>query len=123
MKTIFVLCGLTLIVGLYFGWRALQVPPHFGEFAGAVTVEVADLIERPKDFQGKLVAIEGTISEQCKSMGCFFFIQAGAKTLRVDLQEIAMTAPMREGHQARIEGQMVPFQEGFQLFASAIEFK
>ena len=41
-----------------------------------------------------------------QDMGCYFFIPSGTKMLRVELQDIAMNAPMREGHQARVEGQM-----------------
>jgi hypothetical protein len=56
-------------------------------------------------------------------MGCYFFIHSGTKTLRVELQEIAMNAPMREGHPVRVEGQIVRYGDGYQLFASAVEFE
>lgn len=123
MRTIFALCGLILVVGAVFAWRAMRMPSEYGAFTGAPTVEVADLIERPKEFLGKTVAVEGVVQEQCKTMGCYFFIPSGTKTLRVDIQEVAMTAPMREGHQARVEGQLVSFNDGYQLYASAVEFK
>lgn len=123
MRTIFALCGLTLLIGGFFIWRAMQLPTLYGTFTGAPQAAVADLIERPKDFLGKTVTVEGKISEQCKTMGCFFFFRAEKSTLRVELQEIAMNAPMREGHDARVEGQIVPYGDGYQLFASAVEFK
>jgi hypothetical protein len=56
-------------------------------------------------------------------MGCFFFLRSGKGTLRVDLQEIAMKAPLREGRTARVEGQVVPYNGGYQLYASAVEFE
>ena len=123
MKTILTLCSITLIIGGVFVWRATRMPSTFGTFTGAPKVAVADLVERPKDFQGKLVTVEGTITDQCKTMGCFFFIHTGKENLRIDLQEIAMTAPMNEGHKARVEGQLVPYGDTFQLYASAIEFQ
>ncbi|MEO7652312.1 MAG: hypothetical protein ABIZ80_17745 [Bryobacteraceae bacterium] len=123
MRTIFALCGVILLVGGFFIWRAMLSPVEFGIFTGAPKVAVADLIERPKEFLGKTVTVEGTISEQCKTMGCFFFFRAGGSALRVELQQIAMNAPMRQGHQARVEGQIVPHGEGYQLFGSAVEFK
>ena len=123
MRMIFALCGVVLLAGALFAWRAMRTPTEFGQFTGAPTVAVADLVERPKDFTGKLVAVEGIVKEQCKTMGCYFFIPSGDKTLRVDLQEVAMNAPMREGHVATVEGQMVPYNGSFQLYASAVRFK
>lgn len=123
MRTIFAICGVTLLAGAFFLWKATRMPSVYGEFTKATTVALADLVERPKDFAGKTLVTEGRISEQCQSMGCFFFFHSGEKTLRVELKDIAMTAPMREGHQARVEGQIVPFNEGYQLYASGIEFK
>jgi hypothetical protein len=123
MRTIFALCGLILVVGVLVAWHSMQMPTHYGAFIGAPKAEVAELIERPKDFLGKTVSIEGTVRDQCNTMGCYFFIPSGTKLLRVELNEIAMNAPMREGHQARVEGQIVPYGDGYQLFASAVEFK
>jgi hypothetical protein len=123
MRTIFALCGFILVAGAVFVWRAMRMPSEYGKFTSASTVQVADLIERPKDFLGKTVAVEGVVHEQCKTMGCYFFIPSGTKSLRVDIQEVAMNAPMREGHQARVEGQLAAFNGGYQLYASAVEFK
>ncbi len=122
MKKIFLLCALTLVAIGALVWRAAAKPSRFGSFTGAAKTEVAALIERPKSYTGKTLALEGTITEQCKSMGCFFFFRSGNQSLRIDLEEIAMTAPMREGRRARVEGQLVPYGDGFQLWASAVEF-
>jgi hypothetical protein len=44
--------------------------------------------------------------------------------LRVELSEIAMTAPKRRnGRPARVEGQLMPYDHGYQLVATAVEFK
>jgi hypothetical protein len=56
-------------------------------------------------------------------MGCYFFFLSGKNLLRVDLQEIAMNAPRRNGHIARVEGQLVPFDGGHQFLASSVEFE
>lgn len=122
MKKIFILCVVTLVALGVLVWRVAAKPSRFGTFAGAPHVAVARLISEPKAFTGKLVAAEGTITQQCKSMGCYFYFRSGDQTLRVDVQEVAMTAPMREGKRARVEGQLVPFNGGFQLYASAVEF-
>lgn len=123
MKTIFALCGVILLAGAFFLWRTLGVPTEFGTFTGAPTAEVADLVEHPKQYIGKLITVEAPVREQSKTMGCFFFFPSGSKTLRVELQEIAMNAPRHEGKPARVEGQIVPYGDGYQLLASGVEFK
>jgi hypothetical protein len=123
MKKILVLCVLTVAVVTVVVWRAVAQPSRFGTFTSAPKVEVVRLIAEPKAFLGKTVEIEGTVSEQCKTMGCYFFFRSGKDTLRVDLQEVAMTAPMREGRAARVEGQIVPYNGGYQFYASAVEFE
>jgi uncharacterized protein YdeI (BOF family) len=122
MKKILLLCTVTLIAIGVLVWRAAAKPSRFGTFTGAPRTEVAVLIAAPKANTGKLLTVEGTITEQCRAMGCFFFFRSGNQSLRIDLQEVAMTAPMREGRRARVEGLLVPYGDGFQLYASAVEF-
>jgi uncharacterized protein YdeI (BOF family) len=123
MKKILILCVATLVVATVFIWRAVAKPSKFGQFTNAPRAEVAALVEHPKDFLGKTVAVRGTITEQCKAMGCYFDFKAGQRSLRVDLQDIAMTAPMREGKPALVEGQLMPYGDAYQLYATAVEFQ
>lgn len=124
MKAILALCGVVLIVGAAALYRATRPQLIYGTFVGAPKAQVAELIARPKENMGKTWTIEGIINKQCTSMGCFFFFEADGKLLRIDLAEIAMNAPKnRNGKPARVEGQMVPYGDGYQFWASAVEFK
>ena len=124
MKAIFALCAVVLVAGSIALYRVTRHASIYGSFEKAPSVEVSQLIERPKDYRKKTVAIEAIITKQCTTMGCYFFFEAGGKTLRVDLQEIAMHAPKnRNGRIARVEGRMVPYGDGYQFWASAVEFK
>jgi hypothetical protein len=124
MKTILILCSLTLVAGAALTWRAVRLPNLYGTFTETPAAEVADLIERPKDFVGRTVTVRGTVRQQCETMGCFFFFESGKRLLRVELAAIAMNAPKkRNGHPVRVEGQITPHGEGYQLYASAVEFQ
>ena len=123
MRTIFTICAVTLVLGAVLVWRAVRMPSHFGTFTGAPKAEVANLIDNPKDFLHKTVGIKGTVRQQCTTMGCFFFFLSGKNMLRVELQDIAMNAPRRNGRPARVEGQIVPYDHGYQFLASAVEFE
>ena len=50
MRTILVLCAVTLMLGGVLVWKAVRMPSHYGAFTGAPKVEVADIVERPKRF-------------------------------------------------------------------------
>ena len=123
MRKIFTLCVLTVLVAAVFLWRAAARPARFGAFTGVPKASVDSVIADPKSYLTRTVEIEGVISEQCKSMGCYFFFKSGKGALRVDLQEVAMKAPLREGRKARVEGRTVPYDGGYQFFANAVEFE
>lgn len=124
MKTILALCGVIALAGSIAIYRATRPKLIYGQFVGAPKAQLSELIARPKANMGKTWAVKGVINKQCTSMGCFFFFEEGGKELRVDLAEIAMNAPKnRNGKPARAEGQMVPYGDGYQFWASAVEFK
>lgn len=122
MKKIFTLCALIAAAAAILIWRATQLPTEYGVFEGARKTTVSELVAHPKNYVRKTVAVEEVIRQQCQSMGCFFFFREGNQLLRVELKDIAMNAPMREGRKARVEGQMVPFGDGYQLLATAVKF-
>ena len=109
-------------VGLVVGLLQMLKGKKMNSVPFRAPSQIAQLGPGAADAKG-MVSTEGTVSQQCKSMGCYFFFPSGTKTLRVELKDIAMTAPMREGRAARVEGQIVPYDDGYQLYANAIEFK
>lgn len=123
MKAIFILCGIILLAGGGWVYRFTQMPNQYGTFTGAPKAEVADLIQNPKGFMKKTVALEGVVFEQCEAAGCYFYFHHGDQSLRIDLQDILTTAPQKTGRTARVEGRIVKYGDGYQLAASAIEFK
>lgn len=123
MRTILALCALSLVIGAVLIWQMVNLPNQYGAFTGAPKAEVSELIERPHDFLHKTVTIQGEVRKQCTTMGCYFFFLSGEKMLRVDLEEITMVAPRRNGHTAHVEGQIVPYGDGYQFVSSAVEFE
>ena len=122
MKKIFTLCALILVAGAILLWRATQLPTEYGTFLGAPKTSVTELVAHPTVYARKTVAVEEVILEQCQSMGCFFFFREGNNILRIDLKDIAMTAPKHEGRRALVEGQMVAYGDGYQFLATAAKF-
>ena len=124
MRIIFITCGLIILIGSLLLWHSFHKPFQAGQFTGAPKVEVIDVINKPLDFLGKTVALEGIISKQCTTMGCYFFFAEQGKELRVDLAKIAMNAPKgKEGRKARVEGRTIPYNDSFQFITSAVAFE
>lgn len=123
MRAILALCALSLVIGTILIWQVVSLSNDYGAFIGAPKAEIADLINKPNEFLHKTVTIEGTVRQQCTTMGCYFFFLSGDKMLRVDLEQITMYAPRRNGHTAHVEGQIVPYGDGYQFVASAVEFE
>ena len=123
MKTILILCSVGVVLIAAFVWNSLRMPNEYGAFERAPKVEVGELVARPTECQTKTVAIEGVVINQCETMGCYFFFESGKQQLRVDMADIAMNAPRKNGHRARVEGRMVPFGDGYQFWASAVAFE
>lgn len=124
MRTILGLCAATLIIGGVLLRNVTNAPFRYGEFTGAPRVTVLELIQKPEQFREKTIAVEGEVRQQCQTMGChFFFVWGGQPPLRIDLEKLTGTAPMKEGHSARVEGRMAPFGDGYQLVATAVEIQ
>lgn len=124
MRNILMLCGAVALAGGLLLARSLRGPRVYGTFTGAPRIEVAELIARPKEHLHTLWTLEDIIRDQCTTMGCYFTFYAGDKPLRIELAEVAMNAPKkRNGRPARVEGQLVPYGDGYQLVATAVEFK
>jgi hypothetical protein len=123
VKTILGLCAAILIVGSIVAYRATRSPDRFGEFTGAPEVPTAEVVKNPRGYLNRTISLEGVVRDQGLAMGCHFFFREGKDSLRVDLQDIAMNAPRREGRRVRVEGRIVPSGDGFQLSATAVEFQ
>jgi hypothetical protein len=124
MRTIFIACGIILVAGLTWLLISLRVPNHFGAaFTNAPKAQVADLLDRPKDFLGKQVTLEGKVNDQCPLTGCFFYFPVGNKKLRIELGDLAQTIPKRPGAPVTVEGQLAPIGDSYQFLGTAAEFK
>ena len=124
MKKILTICALTVVLAAVFIWRATAKPSRFGTFTGAPKAEVAIVDCRSRrHFWARRSRLKAPSRNNASPWAASSTFKFGKDSLRVDLQEVAMHAPMREGGAARVEGQMVPFNDGYQFYASAVEFK
>lgn len=124
MRTILVICALTIVAGIAWLASSLKAPSHYGAaFTGAPKVEVDALIERPTEFLRKQVTIEGKVADQCPTTGCFFYFYHGTNKLKIELGDLAQKIQKRAGASVLVEGQLVSFGDSYQFLGTAAAFK
>jgi hypothetical protein len=123
MRAILITCGIILLAVVTWIVLSLRAPNHYGaEFTGAPKAEVADLLDRPADFLGKRMTLQGKVQDQCPTTGCFFYFSAGNRKLKIELGDLAQRIPKRPGAPVTVEGQLVPYGDTYQFLGTAAEF-
>jgi len=86
------------------------------------TIKVKDVILNPS-LQGTAVNLEGNITTQCSSNGCWFFLDDGTGQLYINLAPKGFSIPPRTGKTAKLTGVVQPVEGGFQIIALGVEIR
>lgn len=86
----------------------------------APKVAVKDVILNPA-YQGKTVNLEGKITTQCASNGCWFFLQDGSGQIFIDLSTNGFAIPQKQGKAAKVTGVVSSGQVGIYIIAVGVE--
>ncbi len=123
MKKILVLC-LILVIGLAIFFLRKSGGEHFGpEFKGVKLVPLEVAVTPSEDIQKEIIAVEGTITRQCPTSGCWFFItDKKGSQIRIELGHMGIKFPMRIGEMAKIEGRLMQGREGWQIIGENVRF-
>ncbi len=74
-------------------------------------------------YQGKIVNLEGVITTQCASNGCWFFLKDDTGQIFVDLATKGFALPQRQGKKAIVTGTVSFGQNGVFIIAHGVELK
>lgn len=123
MKRLLLVGGVALLASGLFFWHLSRQSHSFGKLLGAPPADVGDLVDRPREYLHRIVAIEGVVSEPCGTAGCsFLFVGSASKRLRVDLADIGTQPSVWAGSTVRVEGLLVPCGDGYELWATGVTF-
>ena len=125
MRTIFITCGVVLAAGiLTLILRRSQTDHHGNLFLGFPNAAINELVDNPNDYLKKDVRIEGLISRQCPTAGCWFFITgANGRDVKVEMGDTTPKLPQRIGKTATVEGQLIKYGDGYVFIGTAVEFR
>jgi hypothetical protein len=85
-RAVVIFCLLLAALG-WAGWslraassgRALGHPPR-----AALAAHIAGILRNPQPFMGKTLSLTGRMTERCPTAGCWFYLNDGTGSLRVD---------------------------------------
>lgn len=72
-------------------------------------------------LNGKIVNLEGVISTQCQSSGCWFFLSDGTGRIFINLAPRGFTLPPKTGKKAKVTGEVARDQHNVQIIAHGVE--
>ena len=104
-----ILVSLTTFVAL----AALAGAADSKRYGAGVTLSsatpIARLLDKPADFQGKTIRVEGVVTEVCQEMGCWMALAADAKSgktvlIQVEHDGVIVFPVTAKGHRAAAQG-------------------
>jgi uncharacterized protein YdeI (BOF family) len=79
----------------------------YGEaVSGLGLTKVSDILARPGEYDGKTVALQGKIAQECPS-GCWFNLQDETGVIYVDINPSGFAIPQFTGKKITVEGTVV----------------
>ena len=124
MKKILLISGLILIVGIAVSCGNARKEKYGKEISNYKLTAIKDILAAPKEFEGKLVTIEGKISSECPS-GCWFFVKvaSGEFSVYVDIRPSGFAIPQYTGRKVLVEGTVFIDQSGPKIKGRGVEIK
>lgn len=92
---------------------AEDVKKYGKEITSTKKVKVSEILENPKNYEGKKVLIEGTILNVCAKRGCWIELASDKEfeTIRVKVKDGEIVFPMElKGKTALVEGEFYSFE-------------
>ncbi len=91
---------------LLAGMPAEKVETFGAGISGRDTVAIAEVLQKPREFEGKTVRVQGTVNDVCAMMGCWLELKSeSADKIRVKVEDGEIVFPLSvKGHVVIAEG-------------------
>jgi hypothetical protein len=128
MKNNLIISSLLLALGITLvACKGSKRDEHFGQpFTGLPTAAIPEVVTKPESFLGKKISIQGVLKRQCPATGCWFFLtdpsDPKAQEVKVEMGDTTPQLPARIGQEAKVEGQLIKFGEGYEFIGVAVSF-
>lgn len=89
---------------------------------GSPILKVKDIF-LDRNVIGRAITLEGKISSQCGSNGCWFVLQDDTGQIFINLAPNSMTLPPRMNKAVKVSGVVYPVQGELQVIAKGVEVR
>ena len=89
---------------------------------GASVIKIREIIAN-KSFVGQRVKVEGVITTQCLSSGCWFTLKDETGQIFVNLAPAGLTLPPKIGKRALVEGEVAFMDDILMIVAHGVEIR
>lgn len=107
-------------------WFYQNIKPaaHFGPpFGAAPQIAIKDLYAAPEMNASSSIKVEGRITRQCPSAGCWFYLDDGSdKQIKIELGHTGLKFPQWVGKKARVEGKLYKENDSLEVIGDSVEF-
>jgi hypothetical protein len=124
MKIIVILCVIIALGGFAWVFISMNTGTHFGPaFGSSPHLQIKDIHANPESALSSTINLQGKITRQCPSSGCWFFLEdESGKQVRIELGHLGMKFPQWVGKSAKVEGKLLKVKDGFELVGDSAEF-
>jgi hypothetical protein len=84
-------------------------------------VKISDLLGNPKNYDGKVITVQGKIVSECGS-GCWFTLQEGNAVIYIDLAPNNLVIPQKKGSTAKVIGKVIKEGSDVYMIGSKVDF-
>lgn len=97
----------------------------FGAGTAATVTFVGDIQKKPEQYLNQIVTVEGEMTKECPSTGCWWYVKDRTGEIRADSSGGGFALPLnRQGGIIRTTGKLVRMESGeLQLAASGAELR
>ncbi|UCH34352.1 MAG: hypothetical protein JSV65_17780 [Armatimonadota bacterium] len=117
MKRVVIGIAIVAIVGAGI-WYALGGSERgqanrFGQSTGTEVTAIGDIVQAPDEHVGQTVTVDGELTKECPSSGCWWYIKDATGEIRADSFGGGFALPLhQEGKSIRTTGKIVKTESG-----------
>lgn len=115
MKRVLITILIVAVVGagIWYAFGGEKAAQAFGKATGDQVTSIGEILQAPEKFVGTTVTVEGVLTKECPSSGCWWYIADKSGEIRADSLGAAFALPLdQKGRTVRTTGKVIKTEDG-----------